>query len=200
MKAKITVLLAMALVVSTAFAVENVAETTSTSIATMTTEDGISSKGFRIGIVKPILKANVRASLGPFSTSASDHIDEALGFSLGYANLPVQQLGWTTNATYIDIKNEDVSAGIVRVDGNLAYAFTPIFNIKGGLNISQFTSDEELRKLNAGIGFQSSIGVQLTKNIGLDIGYTHMSQSGSLDGVKLDVEESGFEIGLTGTF
>jgi len=193
MKTKITVFLAMALVASSSFA-------QNTSTAEMPTNDGISSKGFRIGIVKPMLDADLKASYQGQSFSNKEKLDEALGFSLGYASLPVQELGWTANATYMDIKNEGSSTGLARIDGNLAYAFTSIINIKGGLNVSKLTSGENHDKINAGIGFQGGVGVQLTRNFGLDLGYTQMNQSGSMDGVKVDLKEAGFEVGLNGTF
>lgn len=192
MKKKITVFLAMALVASSSFAQNS-------STAKMPTNDSISSQGFRIGIVKPILKANIKASFNGGSVSANENLDEALGFSLGYAKLPVQELGWTTSATYMDIKNNGESDGLARIDGNLAYAFTSIVNIKGGLNISKLTSSAG-NKLNAGMGFQGGVGVQLTRNFGLDLGYTQMNQSGSLEGAKINFKVSGFEVGLNGTF
>lgn len=191
MKTQITAFLAMALVASSSFA-------QNTSTAKMPT-DGMSSKGFRIGIVKPMLEADIKASYQGQSFGAKEKLDEALGLSLGYASLPVQELGWTANATYMDIKNEGSSTGLARIDGNLAYAFTSIVNVKGGLNISKLTKSEN-SKYDAGIGFQGGVGVQLTRNFGLDLGYTQMNQSGSSEGVKVDLKEAGVEIGLNGTF
>lgn len=127
-------------------------------------------------------------------------MDSALGLSLGYASLPVQELGWTSNFTYMDIKNEGTTTGAVRADGNLAYAFNKTANIKGGLNLSKLTSGSNSNKLNPALGFQSGLGVQLTKNFGLDVGYTEMNQSGSIDGVSVDLKEKGMEIGVNGTF
>ncbi len=193
MKTKITAFLAMALVASTSFAQNS-------STAKMPQDDGISSKGFRISIVKPMLSADIKASYKGQSASNSETLDSALGLSLGYASLPVQELGWTSNFTYMDIKNEGSTTGAVRADGNLAYAFTQIVNIKGGVNLSKLTSGTNSDKLNPGIGFQGGLGIQLTRNFGLDVGYTEMNQSGSLDGVSVDLKEKGMEIGLTGTF
>ncbi|MBX7231332.1 MAG: hypothetical protein K1X29_04510 [Bdellovibrionales bacterium] len=191
MKTKITVLLATVLVASTSFA-------QNTLTAKMPTNDGISSKGFRIGVVKPMLEADYKLSYQGQHLEIEENL-EALGFSLGYASLPVQELGWTTNATYMDIKSEGGSVGLARIDGNLAYAFTSIINVKGGLNVSKFTS-REISKYDAGIGFQGGVGVQITKNFGLDLGYTQMNQSDSVNGVKVNLKESGVEIGLNGTF
>lgn len=147
-----------------------------------------------------MLSADIKASYQGYSASNSETLDSALGFSLGYASLPVQELGWTSNLTYMDIKNESATTGAVRLDGNLAYAFTQIANFKGGINFSKLTSGSNSSKLNPGIGFQGGLGVQLTKNFGLDVGYTEMNQSGSIDGLQVDLKEKGMEIGVNGTF
>lgn len=167
----------------------------------MPQDDGISSKGFRVGIVKPMLEAELKFSNGgrSFSTEPTK-IDDTLGLSLGYVNLPVQELGWTSNLSYMQLKNKGLDANLARLDGNVAYSFTQILNIKGGLNLSKFTSGEGVSKLDPSIGFQGGLGVQLTRNFGLDIGYTNMNQSATVDDVKVEAKESGIEIGLNGTF
>ncbi|MEN0060328.1 MAG: hypothetical protein AAGB31_15925, partial [Bdellovibrio sp.] len=189
MKTEIASLLATVFVASISFA-------QNTSTAKLSTEDNISSKGFRVGIVKPILKADIEVSSSYGSASGSSNLDEALGLSLGYASLPIQELGWTTNITYIDIANAGSSVGIARVDGNLAYAFTSVINLKGGLNLSKFISGDGHENIDTGVGAQGSLGVQLTKNFGLDLGYTHMRQSSSTGGFEVEITEAGFEIGL----
>ncbi len=192
MKNQVTAFLVTALVASMSFA-------QNTSTAKMS-DDGIASKGVRISVLKPVLEAEIKASYKGQSFGTKEKLDDALGFSVGYASLPVQELGWTANLAYMDVKNEGTSTGMMRADGNLAYAFTSILNVKGGLNLSKFTSGTNNEKLNPAIGFQGGLGVQVSKNFGLDIGYTQMNQSGSLDGVNVDIKESGLEIGLNGTF
>lgn len=189
MKTKITVFLAMVLVASASFAQNS-------STAKMPTDDRISSKGFRMGIVKLMLDADFKVSIPGKSFNEKGKLPEALGFSLGYASLPVQDLGWTTNTTFMHADG----VGFARIDGNLAYAFTSIVNVKGGLNVSQLISGTTFEKRNAGIGFQGGVGVQLTKNFGLDLGYTQMNQSNSLGGYSVDAKLAGVEIGLNGTF
>lgn len=193
MKKQISMVLVTALLASTSFGQSSTAQAP-------VAEDGISSKGFRVALVKPMLSADITASRQGRSGSASGTLDSALGFSLGYASLPVQELGWTSNLTYMDIKDEGGTAGAVRLDGNLAYAFTPIANFKCGLNFSKLTSGTTFSSLNPGIGFQGGLGIQITKNFGFDVGYTEMNQSGSIDGIQFDVKEKGMEIGVNGTF
>ncbi|WP_413586181.1 hypothetical protein [Bdellovibrio sp. HCB274] len=162
-------------------------------------DESFSSKGIRVGIVKPTLRVSSKASSANQSFHFSDDLDDAWGLSLGYASLPVQALGWTTNVTYLDMQSEGNSAGIVRVDGNFAYAFTNFINIKGGVNISKPTVSNS-NEYDPGIGFQGGFGIQLNKNFGIDLGYTEMNQSRTSGSYSVDIVESGFEISLNGTF
>lgn len=163
-------------------------------------DDQTSSQGVRVGVVKSMLKSEIAARYQGFSGSSSENIDSTTGVSLGYAKLPVQALGFTSNLTYLDFRDNGDPAGALRADGNLAFAFTKFLNAKGGINVSKFTSGKGLTDLNAGIGFQAGLGVQMTKNIGLDVGYTEMNQSGTFQGIDLSTKQKGMEIGLTGTF
>lgn len=160
-------------------------------------DGGIASEGFRLAILKPFMNLDVKIS--GTGESDSSKIDDTLGFSVGYANLPVQDLGWTTNLAYLDMRNNGGSAGMARLDGNLAYAFKPMVNIKGGLNVSKMVSGA-LTQLNVGIGFQAGVGFQFTQNFGIDAGYSQMNQSLSSGGQTATIRESGPEIGLNATF
>ncbi len=163
-------------------------------------DERISTSGFRVAIVKPMLSAEMKASYKGFASASSETLDSALGLSLGYASLPFQELGWSSNFTHMDIKNNGTTTGLVRADGNLAYAFNKTVNIKGGLNLSKMTSGWNSTRLNPVLGFQGGLGIQLTKNFGLDLGYTEMNQSGSIDEAFVELKEKGTEIGVIGTF
>lgn len=191
MKNQIAAFLATALVASMSFA-------QNTSTAQMPAQES-SSKGFRVSIVKPMLEAEIKASGYGASVSNSEKLDEALGVAVGYANLPVQALGWTANLTHMDIKNDGTNGSMLRVDGNAAYAFTNYVNVKGGLNLSKLTSSSDI-EFTPAIGFQASVGYQVTKNFGLDLGYTQMNQKAEEQGVDVTFKVSGLEIGLNGTF
>ncbi|HWU42004.1 MAG TPA: hypothetical protein VN132_01160 [Bdellovibrio sp.] len=193
MKTKILLALAVTFLTSNSFA-QNMS-------STKISDDSISSKGFRMSIFKPLYEGEVKLSGFGVSQSDKKDLDNSIGFSIGYVSLPVRALGWTVNASYADLKHQnDSSMGLGRVDGNLAYAFTSILNLKGGLNVSKFVSGPgEATSYDAGLGYQVSLGVQLTKNFGLDVGYAVMNQSKS-SGFKIDVKESGAEIALNGTF
>ncbi len=154
----------------------------------------------RIGVLAPLLDASFKVSNEGQSKTSSESIQDSLGISAGYANLPLQELGWTANGSYMRIANGGPSFGLARVDGNLAYAFSEVMNVKGGLNLSKFISGGDLPKLDASLGVQLCLGFQMTKSFGLDIGYTQMNQSGKFDDFNLELKESGLELGLYGTF
>ncbi len=127
---------------------------------------------------------------------------------MGYANLPIQELGFTTNLALIEMKSES-SANIARIDGNLGYAFNNYVNLKGGLNIMKYYTGEGLKNLNPGFGYQASLGFQLNKTVGFDIGYTEQNTSGkvpvTMNGEEIgkadvDLKLSGLEFGLNATF
>ena len=156
--------------------------------------ENVSAKGVRISIIKPELKADVtlRDDLGSRSGNAS--IDSSLGFAIGYGNLPIRQVGHTMNFSYITFS--EASSKLLRIDGNVAYAFDEKMNVKGGLNISKL----DVSPFNAGVGGQVSFGVQFTRNVGLDVGYTVMNQSASSGSASADIKFSGIELALVGTF
>lgn len=201
MKTKLTVFLAMALVASTSFAQNS-------STAKMPQDDGISSQGIRVSIVKPTLDMKATVKYQGYSFDGTGKPDSALGIAVGYAKLPVQELGFTTNLALMEAKSES-SVNIARVDGNLGYAFNKYVNLKGGLNVIKFTSGDGLKDLNPGFGYQASAGFQLNKTVGLDVGYTESNTSGKtpvtskgqeIGKANIDVKMSGLEVGLNATF
>ena len=174
-----------------------------TSVSTM--NQGVSSKGIRVSLLKPSLNVELKVSSGGKS-GKSDNVSfgDSTGLSVGYANLPVGQLGWTTNLSLIDTKVDKTNLNFTRLDGNLAYAFTPVVNAKGGLNYSKITKGDDQNVFTPAIGLQASVGFQVTKNFGIDVGYTQMNQrvEANVDGndMDFDFKFSGVEIGINGTF
>ncbi len=67
--------------------------------------------------------------------------------------------------------------------------------------MSKLTGPNKSEEISPSIGLQAGVGVQLTKNFGFDLAYTQMNQTANLsNGVKLDIRESGLELGLNATF
>jgi hypothetical protein len=192
MKKQIAAFVATALVASMSFA-------QSTSTATMPNQDADSVRGFRVSVVKPVLEVELKVNAGSGSNSNKENLEDSLGFALGYASLPVQSLGWTANLAYLSLKAEGSEVPMLRADVNVGYAFTSLVNVKGGLNLSKFTKDD-YNDFKTAIGLQANVGFQITRNFGLDLGYTQMNQTAEFDAGTVDLKLSGFEVGLNGTF
>ena len=161
--------------------------------------DSIASQGFRLALLKPVLKWEVKASADGQSASANGDIDDAIGVSMGYASLPSEGIGWVANMAYLTMKDGGTS-NFLRLDGSAAISMNDSLNFKAGLNLSDITSGGSSETIDTGIGFQTGIGIQFNQTIGLDIGYTQMNQRGSQDGVSVDLKETGMELGLNATF
>ncbi|KYG67310.1 hypothetical protein AZI86_09950 [Bdellovibrio bacteriovorus] len=154
----------------------------------------VAPKGVRISVFKPVLTMKVKDQ---DRNQNERTLDNTFGFSFGYANLPYKEIGWTANGTYIEIFEAGEKYGVIRTDANIGYGFEKNLNVKAGLNLSKFVIPARMRDdYNPNIGVQASAGLQMTKNVGLDAGYTYMKQTNSNEEVLL----SGLEIGLHGTF
>lgn len=167
----------------------------STSIMTApkTQITNISPKGVRLSVFKPVLNLKSKTRDGESDRS----LDHTFGVSFGYANLPYKQLGWSANATYIEIFLAGEKYGLVRSDANIGYGFEKNLNVKGGINLSKFVIPGRIRdSYNPNVGVQASAGLQMTKNVGLDVGYTYMKHTNSNEELLL----TGLEIGVHGTF
>lgn len=171
---------------------------TSTTSSTLdmpktTSGQALSPKGIRLSLFKPAIKMTTK-----MAGSKSDRtLDNTFGISVGYANLPYKQLGWTANGSYIEIFEAGEKYGLVRADANVGYGFEKNLNIKGGLNMAKFLIPARIRdEYNPNIGVQASAGLQMTNNLGLDVGYTYMKHTNSNEEILL----SGLEVGLHGTF
>lgn len=169
------------------------------SVGKMPKQDGISSKGFRVSLVRPMLEAEFKIQGSGQSFTSKSKIKDSIGLAVGYVSLPVQSIGWTGNLAYMDLKDEGDNVNMLRADGNVAYAFTNLVNVKGGLNLTKFTS-ENAKDYRPAIGLQASVGFQATKNFGIDFGYTQMNQTLDNEFADVKLKMSGFEIAVNGTF
>ncbi|MNJ94701.1 hypothetical protein D3C87_124030 [compost metagenome] len=200
MKNALTALVAMTLLASVSLA----QDTTSSKMAM---PEIYSSKGIRVSLLRPALDAKLKFTMAGESATAKGDMTDFFGLGVGYANLPVGQVGWTGNVAYLKPDVESGGTAMLRGDGNVAYTFTRLVNVKGGLNVMKIIGNSQAEKFNAGIGAQASVGLQLTRNFGLDLGYVMMRNSAKLTGqgltssnIDVELETYGFEIGLNGTF
>ena len=136
------------------------------------------AQGIKVSIVRPSLTFQAKSSYNDsYQEVTTKIVDSTIGLSLGYVQLPIKEIGWTTNLTYLNLSSANGDGGsILRADGNVAYTFIKELNLKAGVNLNQITSESE-RGYGVGLGYQGSIGFQVSKNFGMDLGYTEMNAS-----------------------
>lgn len=189
---------------SSTFAFAQASQTQTISTEAPAVESAPKTEGIRVSLFKPLLSAEAKTRGGNLSTqSASEKINNSLGLSIGYANMPLQQLGYSSYMSYLSLNNEASNASALRLEGNATYSeyvYTRLVNFKGGLNISKFVSGEFLKDQEPSVGGQVSASVNVYKDMAIELGYTIMRQSKNVNGVDVDTKQSGLEIGLNGTF
>ncbi len=178
-------------------------KTLSTAVPTVT-----SSKGFRLAVIKPFLNIEAEIKTPGVVLNGEPELDNEIGLSVGYAYLPIMKLGFSANASFLNMDNKvGETSQMVRIDGNLACALNHTVSIKGGANLSNFT-DSNFDDIKPSIGFQFGAGIQITKNFGFDISYVTMQQSAvdknslppSMGDLELSLVQQGLELGLHTTF
>jgi hypothetical protein len=153
--------------------------------------------GLRVGFVKPALDVKISTKYG----SNKESIQSTNGVSVGYANVPVGGFGYIADATLLILEEDNDSVNLLRLSGSAATGLNSVTYLKGGLNISKFTTGESaIQKFDPNIGLQVGLGFQASKNLGFEVGYSLMRQQDKIEGVKVDLTESGVELGITGTF
>jgi hypothetical protein len=170
-----------------------------------------SAKGFRIALVKPFLDWEAETKADSFTIKSDGEFEKEVGFSVGFAYLPIRSIGFTVNASYLSFNDQGDSDKIhlLRADGNVGYAFNEILSLKGGLNISDFTNSE-LNEYKPSIGLQFGTGIQINKNFGFDISYVIMRQTnrsftdydeeGTINDPTVNIIQNGLELALHATF
>ena len=207
---QLVTLLAVTAVAASAFAQSQTNPEETTAVSTHY-PGPTSAKGFRIALVKPVLDWEAEAKADSFTFKDDGEFEKEMGFSVGFAYLPIRNIGFTVNASYLSFNDEGDSDKIhmLRADGNVGYAFNEIVSIKGGLNISDFTNSE-LNEYKPSFGIQFGTGIQITKNFGFDISYVIMRQTnrsfadyndeGTINDPTLNIIENGLELALHATF
>jgi len=156
---------------------------------------GLLSKGFRVEFIKSFSDGSLTLKDGSSSDRASGDLDHKFGIGFGYANIGLNEPGFIAHIIFNQF-NE--TAESIRFEGNGTYGFSEYIYFQGGLNLNKFTKGPT--KLDAGIGFQFGIGVQLNEQFGLNFSYVKINNAVSIDGVKAEFEAQGLELNLHATF
>lgn len=162
--------------------------------------DGFAAKGLRVALVKPFLTVDYKFSGQGISDGGHEGIDQVNGASVGYAYLPIRKVGYTGNLSYLDVVDDGFEFGMIRVDGNVAYTFSPVLNVKAGINLAQFNKSEMRKHMKVQPGLQASVGMQFNRNFGVDAGAVLMRQKGQFESTTEKLTEAGPEVSVTGTF
>lgn len=161
----------------------------------------VAASGVRLSVFTSALKGQFKVSGSGYSSETEkESIDNTVGVSLGYAHLPIQAAGFTVGASYMNIHEGTSDSGQARLDGNLAVAINQLFHIKGGANISKIVKSEAANEWDPGLGFQVGAGLQFSRTFGMDLGYTIMNQSSTINGYKITAQLTGLELGVHATF
>jgi hypothetical protein len=155
-------------------------------------------QGVRVAYLQPIMK--FAAKTDESGWELNERVDRANGISVGYANLPIGQLGYTSNFALIGMRESGLQQNIVRTDANAAYAWSNNINVKGGVNLSRFVGGDLGANSKPRIGYQMSAGYQMTSNIGADVALVEMRQTGNRDFEGLYTRVRGAELSLNATF
>lgn len=180
---------------------------------TSTYKPEVAAQGVKVSLLLPVLTAKSKYSdtyeengvTVKDTGKSSDDNFSTLGFALGYSNLPVQSLGFVGQLAYVSINPDEASLNLdmIRVEGNLGYAINQTVYLKAGVNLPSILT-KEFKQLDEQIGFQAGLGLQFTQNLGIELNYSVMNfeiqNNDTFSSFKSELEFSGLEIGLTGTF
>ena len=137
MKLQLAILLSLTFLSS-----QLLAQTISTQLETETATV-TASQGVRLSLMKPFLETRLDTEFPGLEggTTKSRENETSFGLGVGYADLPIRDIGFTTNASYLFL-DQDQADSILRLDGNLGYAFNSKLNLKGGVNVSKYFDGE----------------------------------------------------------
>lgn len=173
--------------------------------------DRLLTKGIRLGFSKPYYSTSVDFSVNSpglvVQNTEDPGVDYSNGLKLGYAQLPVKAIGYIADFDFLEVSIGDKSANLVRLAGNVAFAFTPQFNVHAGFNRTDLVS-KGASKWDAGTGTQIGVGYQFTRQMGFEFNYTVMNLSqetpfefmGINDELSIDLRLRGYDLNFVATF
>ncbi len=168
------------------------------------------TKGFRLGFSRPKYAAGTVIGFnmpGFRADIQSPDIDYTNVLSFGYQYLPVGRVGFIADLDYIELRANDLSSNVVRIEGNGAYTFNRYFNLHAGLNVADLVS-KGASKWDRGVGTQIGLGFQFSRNFSFELNYseTNLSSIIPLDSfvpglfATSDLKIRGYDLSLIGTF
>jgi hypothetical protein len=162
----------------------------------------VNYKGLRVGLIRPFVDFRASVAQNDREGHLRSAIDQTTGVSVGYAFLPAHRIGFTTNFAWMELEDDGDTMNLMRQDANIAYSVIPMLNVKGGVNLSLVTAHpvERYEHLYPMPGAQASVGMNITRDIAVDLGWVYMMQKRRLDGADVEFRQAGLEFGVNGTF
>ncbi len=166
------------------------------------TNHGELSRGFTLSLLKDFTKRKYKNSLGG---SGSDDSDQALGLGIGYNNIKVQDIGFSSlfAINYYDIPTNSSSKFLrFRAEANATFGINQFLFAYMGANVSMMTitGDDNGISYTPGLGFQAGLGAQINQQFGIKLGYGQSDNKIKQGGNSAKISEQGIEVALTATF
>lgn len=127
--------------------------------------------------------------------STYDYSFTGLGFAAGYRHFPINRLGWSAGASYMQLARSGGDLrDLITADANAGIMFSPGVYLRGGLNFSYFLrapTNPYVTRLTPGLGGQVGAGWQFGEQIFAEIQYMYYRQSGLDGATSVTVSEAG---------
>ncbi len=168
---------------------------------TSSVDIGSAYKGIRVAALLPFVEATSTITiLTQTPRSANWRFDSAYGVSAGYVSINPESIGWSALLAYLSLNDLEQSSGLLRLEGNAVYSFNRFLHLMAGANVSSFIVGPRKDSLDPGLGLQTEFTVQVTRALGIGIGYAIMRQVSVDDAFKNELRENSLEFSLHGTF
>lgn len=136
---------------------------------------GRSSSGFRVEVSKPTIEQTrlMKNKVTGESIKESEGNTTAVSGSIGYTRVNIGDLGLSSKLTFTHYDSDTQG---MRATLNATYGFNEHIYAFAGGNGHKFTRGPV--DLDFGAGYQVGAGIQLTANLGLEVGYLQISNEG----------------------
>lgn len=150
-------------------------------------------KNFRVSLGNGNLTTNLRARLSKtegIDSSDNESNSNNLQLNLGYEKAIDKNFGYSTFLTYqnseIEVFGGNEELRNYRVSGNVTYRLTKQASIYGGLNYGAWFGSGEIEdNLDAGIGYQAGISLDIFKNAVVEFEYLTLLNEGRINNLDI---------------
>ncbi|PWU18321.1 MAG: hypothetical protein C5B49_07350 [Bdellovibrio sp.] len=178
------------------------ASSVSTTRAAQVTTENL-TEGLRASLVIPTWEMNLDISgrqKAKGNSGGRETADSSLGIGIGYAKLPIRDIGYLANASFLQSNIQSTTFQFIRIDGNATYGINKTVYLKSGLNLTKMVRGPINDKFEPGLGYQLGAGFQVTQRISADLTYGQSTETATTQGSTYKLMVSGFEVAVNGSF